>query len=310
MYYYSQDILVATPLAYCTFIGNRALHNGGALYNWTGEGALYLLNCLFSGNWAGSYGGAMASHWYSLPYFTNCTIVGNVAATGGGIVNFEGCKSTLSNCIVWANADAGGTNESAQITATATGKEFLVDYSCVQGWTGGWGGTGNMADDPELAREPDDGGDGWGDDLSTPDVDEGTNDDYGDLHLSSGSPCIDAGDNSAQLLAPEFMPTDVDNEPRLYDDPSTPDTGNGTPPIVDMGTDEYQPHGLLHDWNGDGIVSIVGDVPLFVNCVYFQNCPGDIDPIAVGDCNSDGILSIIGDVPCFVDCVYFGNCPD
>ena len=63
-----------------------------------------------------------------------------------------------------------------------------------------------------------------------------------------------------------------------------------------------------HDWNGDGIVSIVGDVPPFVNCVYFQSCPDGVDTIAVGDCNGDGILSIVGDVPCFVDCVYFGNC--
>jgi hypothetical protein len=30
---------------------------------------------------------------------------------------------------------------------------------------------------------------------------------------------------------------------------------------------------LLHDWNGDGIISIIGDVPCFVQCVYFGNCP-------------------------------------
>ena len=63
------------------------------------------------------------------------------------------------------------------------------------------------------------------------------------------------------------------------------------------------------DWNNDGIVSIVGDVPPFVDCVYFQNCPTNIDPVAVGDCSGDGIVSIIGDVPCFVDCAYFGTCP-
>ena len=69
---------------------------------------------------------------------------------------------------------------------------------------------------------------------------------------------------------------------------------------------------VLHDWNGDGIVSIIGDVPPFVNCVYFQSCP-DVPGnqlLSIGDCNGDGILSIIGDVPCFVDCVYFGNCPE
>ncbi|MCH7921085.1 MAG: carboxypeptidase regulatory-like domain-containing protein [Planctomycetes bacterium] len=69
---------------------------------------------------------------------------------------------------------------------------------------------------------------------------------------------------------------------------------------------------VLHDWNGDGIVSIIGDVPPFVNCVYFQSCP-DVPGnqlLSIGDCNGDGILSIIGDVPCFVECVYFGNCPE
>jgi hypothetical protein len=67
---------------------------------------------------------------------------------------------------------------------------------------------------------------------------------------------------------------------------------------------------VLHDWNKDGIVSIVGDVPPFVDCVYFGGCPGDVDAIAIGDCNGDGILSIVGDVPCFADCVYFGDCTD
>jgi hypothetical protein len=67
---------------------------------------------------------------------------------------------------------------------------------------------------------------------------------------------------------------------------------------------------VLHDWSGDGIVSIVGDVPPFVRCVYFGTCPDDMDTIAVGDCSGDGILSIVGDVPCFVECVYFDNCPD
>jgi hypothetical protein len=68
---------------------------------------------------------------------------------------------------------------------------------------------------------------------------------------------------------------------------------------------------LLFDWNGDGIVSIVGDVPPFVDCVYFGNYPDWPEERLrqVGDCNGDGILSIVGDVPCFVDCAYFGNCP-
>ena len=66
---------------------------------------------------------------------------------------------------------------------------------------------------------------------------------------------------------------------------------------------------LAMDMNGDGFRSIIGDVPPFVNCVYFSDC--DCPPPGCtprGDCNHDGFLSIIGDVPCFVDCVYFGDC--
>jgi hypothetical protein len=74
--------------------------------------------------------------------------------------------------------------------------------------------------------------------------------------------------------------------------------------------DGFAVGGDLHDWNGDAFVSIIGDVPPFVQCVYFGDCPGGVDLLAVGDCNEDGLLSIIGDVPCFVDCVYFGNCPE
>ena len=74
---------------------------------------------------------------------------------------------------------------------------------------------------------------------------------------------------------------------------------------------EVKSQSLLHDWNGDGIRSIIGDVPGFVNAVYFNQYPdgwSQEQRLAVGDGNGDGILSIIGDVPPFVDCVYFGNC--
>ncbi|MCK4660483.1 MAG: hypothetical protein KAV82_13255 [Phycisphaerae bacterium] len=66
---------------------------------------------------------------------------------------------------------------------------------------------------------------------------------------------------------------------------------------------------LPWDMNYDGFISIIGEVPPFVDCVYFADCycpgPGCLCP---GDCNLSGFLSIIGDVQCFVDCVYFGDC--
>ncbi len=64
--------------------------------------------------------------------------------------------------------------------------------------------------------------------------------------------------------------------------------------------------------NWDGFVSIIGDVPWFVQVVYFgdyagyeQEFPGK-DPVLPGDFNGDGVLSIIGDVPGFVSRAYFG----
>lgn len=84
------------------------------------------------------------------------------------------------------------------------------------------------------------------------------------------------------------------------------ETTDSCPPDCDGGCTPF-------DMNCDGIVSIISDVPCFVECVYFGQCEccdgcGSDWCICAGDCNGDGFLSIVGDVPCFVDCVYFGNC--
>ena len=71
-----------------------------------------------------------------------------------------------------------------------------------------------------------------------------------DFRLASESPCIDAADNTAVPAdlddldddgdVDEPTPFDLDGNPRFVDDPATDDTGNGTPPIVDMGAYEFQ----------------------------------------------------------------------
>ncbi len=65
------------------------------------------------------------------------------------------------------------------------------------------------------------------------------------------------------------------------------------------------------DLNYDGFPSIIGDVPLAVDCIYQDNChcPGQ-GCLCPADCNCDGFLSIIGDVPCLVDCFYHQDCVD
>ncbi|NLX23253.1 MAG: hypothetical protein GXY55_16500 [Phycisphaerae bacterium] len=67
--------------------------------------------------------------------------------------------------------------------------------------------------------------------------------------LSAGSPCIDSGSNAVlptdttdvdrDDVTLELLPEDLDGNHRLWDDPATPDSGEGTPPIVDRGVYEY-----------------------------------------------------------------------
>ena len=101
----------------------------------------------------------------------------------------------------------------------------------------------NLIDlDPLFVRPPSDGGDGWGDNPLTPDIDESLNDDFGDLRLRPGSPAIDAGVNDFFTAGD----VDLDGNPRLADDPGIP--GNS----VDIGAYEFQGTTCLADVNQDG----------------------------------------------------------
>ncbi len=209
-------------LTNCTFSENSAANfGGGGMYNSNSNPTL--TNCLLSGNSAGRDGGGMynggsASH----SVLTNCTFSRNSAGwSGGGIYNEGNNDLTLTNCILWDNDDSGGTDEFAQIY----GGTPVVNYCCIQGWTGVLGGTGNIDTDPRFVYFID-----------------------GDYHLLGDSPCIDAGDNMAVPAdahdldgdgdVSEPVPFDLDSSPRFVDLPYIMDTGNGTPPIVDMGAYE------------------------------------------------------------------------
>lgn len=63
------------------------------------------------------------------------------------------------------------------------------------------------------------------------------------------------------------------------------------------------------DLNDDGLVSLVGDLPLYVDCVFSGecNCPAE-GCLCPADCNKDGIVTVVGDLPCFTDCLIFNNC--
>ncbi len=207
----------------CTFFGNTARGDGGAIENHNGS-LPTIINCIFAYNSAGVDGGAIRNG-NSDHSIINSTFFGNSASRGGGIYNwYSGPR--LTNCILWGNRDSGGMDESAQIDTTSIPtRQPVVKYCCIQGLTGKLGGMGNIGENPLFVDST-----------------------IGDYHLLAISPCIDAGDNTAVPEdttdldgdgdTTEPVPLDLDGNPRFFDDPFTLDTGNGTPPIVDMGAYE------------------------------------------------------------------------
>lgn len=249
----------APTVSTSVFIGNRAGGFGGAIR--TDVTGMAVTHSAFVGNTAGADGGALAA--YGTTSIILSTLAGNVAAEDGGAVVSVHSEAavTLANSVVWGN-------HPARLVAPFAERYTAASYCSIQG---GYEGAGNIAADPMLARPPDHGGDGWGDDPATFGVDESANDVFGDVHLRSGSPCIDAGDNEAAVVD---VLTDLDGEARFADDPCTADTGRGAPPVIDMGVFEFQPLPGC----GDGVCSLPE------SCV---NCACDC-----GDCCGDGTCDV------------------
>jgi len=238
----------------CAFVGNHGGHGGGAI---TG-GDPTLVNCLLIGNSALRGGGIDGG----TPTVTNCTFSRNSAQIGGAM-NFEsGSESLLlTNSVLW-----GDTPQEISIgDASAT-----VTYSDIQG---GWAGEGNIDADP-LFVDPD----------------------SGDYRLQPCSPCIDAADNysvppdtldlDGDGDTTEPIPFDLDGNSRFVDDPATPDTGNGEPPIVDMGAYEFQV--CAGDITGDGDTD---QVDLAILLALWGQCESDPDYDPAADLDGDGCIN-------------------
>ena len=195
---YNYFIRSSPTIANCIIRGNTATGKGAGAYNH--KTTATFVNCVFSGNIAPN-GAAMTNFSTNgSPTLRNCTVSGNTATTNqGGIWNANSDPDdivTLTNCILWDNADTGGTDESAQMNATTA--QLMVDYSSIQGWTGLFGGTNNNGNDPLFV------------DALGPDGAIGTPDD--DLRLSEGSPAINTSDPA---FVPEPDAVDVAGLPRL-----------------------------------------------------------------------------------------------
>jgi predicted outer membrane repeat protein len=91
----------------CTFVSNSALY-GAALFNESG-GYLTLQRCTFSGNQASVEAGAIYNRGnLSL---TDCTIAGNASAVSfGGVYNDNGRLATVGNSILAGNLGASGAD--------------------------------------------------------------------------------------------------------------------------------------------------------------------------------------------------------
>lgn len=281
----------------CVFAANEAGHNGGAIGNYD-DASPTVLNCLFDGNSAGDWGGAIRAGVGCSPVIGSCAFVGNQSQAGGAVAAGAATAgpighTTLANCILWSSSAPQGHelaligNEPAQMTVTFSdvqGGQAAVHVQA--GFTLNWGG-GNIDADPAFA------------DSDGPDDDPGTWQDN-DLRPGPGSPCIDAGDNTA--VAPdsidldgdvdlsEPLPLDLDLQPRFADDACRADSGIPGPPgsPVDIGAYEFQSTSC--DANGDGQVA-VND--LLILLAAWGPCPAPCPPHCPADFNGDCNVSVI-----------------
>lgn len=266
----------------CLFVGNVGQGDGGgAIYiegvPAPGTGALAhptIVNCVMVGN-----NGAVFSNFGGHVELVNCTIASNSAfqmpwptilATGSSSIH-------LSNSIVWGNTPVfqpglGGILLSIGMSS------IQVDRCRVQLWNGSLPGTGTTGADPQFV------------DIAGTDSIAGTEDD--DIRIMPGSPCIDAGDNSA---LPRGIDVDFLGQPRFVDDPATPDGGVGAAPLADIGAVEFQPVSIAGDVTGDSLVNI-DDLLAVIGAWGFCAPPPGFCPADVtgnGEVNIDDLLMII-----------------
>ncbi|MBN1513493.1 MAG: right-handed parallel beta-helix repeat-containing protein [Phycisphaerae bacterium] len=208
----------------CVFRQNESVFGGGAMH-FSGSRA-FVSGCAIHGNRSTLSGGGMNCSQYSTIRLHNTEIRNNAAATQGGGADVSQSALILSSCTIAGNsANQGravafaGTSQAtaARLSATncilwnggdemfaGTYSSSVIGYSDV---SGGWTGEGNIDADPMFAFDQ-------------------------DLHLLSGSPCIDAGTNGAAVDASAF---DLDGNERVLD-------GNGDAlAVVDMGAYEHDP---------------------------------------------------------------------
>jgi len=212
---------------------------GGCIFN---DGQLVIANSLITANMSTTRGGAILSNGAAtLLQINNCTITQNLAVIEGGGIVINSGSLDVANSIIWGNIHLSGDDEFAQIWLSNNTSPIQVTHSCIQNMDSDLAGANNnIVSNPRFS------------DQLGPDGEPASGDE--DFSLLATSPCIDAGDNAEAVGN-----YDVDGNTRFIDDPFTDDTnGSGTPPIVDMGSYEYRPTGLV-DVGGIVIWSSLSD---------------------------------------------------
>jgi len=234
----------------CTISNNRATNRGGGIW---GQAINYkVVNSTISGNTCPTGGGIYVNSTASFEHqtlFQNCLIYDNVAYRGGaawlGGSNITAARTWFVNCTIVYNRAAfigGGLSANTNVaipTLSFVSNSIVWDnwapmqpnlkgrhvqaYSIIQ--DGYSGSLGMILSAPQFVDGP-----------------------ARDLRLAPTSVGIDAASNS--LVARDYIDLDLDVDylepapfafggtPRFKDDPATPDTGEGTGPISDIGAHE------------------------------------------------------------------------
>jgi len=264
-----------TVLSACRITGNRA---GGSAGVRNAGGVVIMVNSLLSENSAEHSPSTFGNYSDGQMALINCTLFVNPVGDRQAVIENRSGTGSIINSVVWGNGFRSIDDR---------GESFVVRYCNIEG---GYGGERNIDVDPMFLDPA-----------------------AGDFRFASGSPCIDAADNTA-VPRDEFdldgdgdteepIPFDIAGLLRFVDDPDTDDTGQcGDPcvmPIVDMGAYEFQAGagGCTRNpqWRCDGDVDGDEQVnPVDVGLVQAGFCSGDActaDVLCQYDMDCDGQIN-------------------
>jgi uncharacterized repeat protein (TIGR01451 family) len=209
--------------------------DGGAIWG-MGSSTLIINNSRIIGNY-GNYGGAIFIPSSGTAVITNTLLSGNRASSPGGAIRNRG-NLTLNNSTIAANFTTAGTEGGGGIANN--GGTVVLNNSIVHGnEASSFPATNDIrgtftANNSLVGVNP-----SFVDLLDAGDTAPTTG---GDYRLANFSLAIDSGDNS---LIPGGVSTDLDGNPRRYNDTVVVDSGVGTAPIVDLGAYEKQTNSAL-----------------------------------------------------------------